>query len=65
MNTQSSTIIQRVWNYCNVLRGDGNSHGDYVERWLSVAQEVESVARAGWLMESVQSVLKFAFEGRL
>jgi type I restriction enzyme M protein len=30
--TQSSTIIQRVWNYCNVLRDDGISYGDYVEQ---------------------------------
>jgi type I restriction enzyme M protein len=32
MNTQSSTIAQRVWNYCNVLRDDGISYGDYVEQ---------------------------------
>lgn len=32
MNTQSSTIVQRVWNYCNVLRDDGISYGDYVEQ---------------------------------
>jgi type I restriction enzyme M protein len=30
MNT--STIVQRVWNYCNVLRDDGISYGDYVEQ---------------------------------
>ena len=32
MNTPSSTIVQRVWNYCNVLRDDGISYGDYVEQ---------------------------------
>jgi type I restriction enzyme M protein len=32
MNTQSSTIVQRVWNYRNVLRDDGISYGDYVEQ---------------------------------
>jgi type I restriction enzyme M protein len=32
MNSQSSTIVQRVWNYCNVLRDDGISYGDYVEQ---------------------------------
>jgi HsdM-like protein len=32
MNTTSSTIVQRVWNYCNVLRDDGISYGDYVEQ---------------------------------
>lgn len=28
----SSTIIDRVWNYCNVLRDDGVSYGDYLEQ---------------------------------
>jgi len=32
MNDTSSTIVQRVWNYCNVLRDDGISYGDYVEQ---------------------------------
>jgi len=27
MNNQSSTIVQRLWNYCNVLRDDGLSYG--------------------------------------
>jgi type I restriction enzyme M protein len=31
-STQSSTIVQRLWNYCNVLRDDGMSYGDYVEQ---------------------------------
>lgn len=32
MITTSSTIVQRLWNYCNVLRDDGMSYGDYVEQ---------------------------------
>lgn len=32
MSTDSSTIVQRVWNYCNVLRDDGVSYGDYLEQ---------------------------------
>lgn len=32
MTTESSTIVQRLWNYCNVLRDDGVSYGDYVEQ---------------------------------
>ncbi len=28
----SRSIVQRVWNYCNVLRDDGISYGDYVEQ---------------------------------
>ena len=27
-----STIVQKLWNYCNVLRDDGMSYGDYVEQ---------------------------------
>lgn len=41
----SSTIVQRVWNYCNVLRDDGVSYGDYVEQltyllFLKMADEL-------------------------
>jgi len=32
MSSESSSIVQRVWNYCNVLRDDGVSYGDYVEQ---------------------------------
>jgi type I restriction enzyme M protein len=32
MVDESSSIVQRVWNYCNVLRDDGVSYGDYVEQ---------------------------------
>src|SRR6266702_2505721 len=28
----SNGIVQRLWNYCNVLRDDGLSYGDYVEQ---------------------------------
>jgi type I restriction enzyme M protein len=30
MNT--NTLVQKLWNYCNVLRDDGMSYGDYVEQ---------------------------------
>ena len=32
MSSESSAIVQRVWNYCNVLRDEGVSYGDYVEQ---------------------------------
>jgi type I restriction enzyme M protein len=32
MSNESASIIQRVWNYCHVLRDDGVSYGDYVEQ---------------------------------
>ncbi len=28
----SDNIVQKLWNYCNVLRDDGMSYGDYVEQ---------------------------------
>src|SRR6266513_526280 len=27
-----SQIVQKLWNYCNILRDDGLSYGDYVEQ---------------------------------
>lgn len=31
-NQNPRSIIDRVWNYCNVLRDDGVSYGDYLEQ---------------------------------
>ena len=28
----SNGLVQRLWNYCNVLRDDGLSYGDYLEQ---------------------------------
>jgi type I restriction enzyme M protein len=30
----SLAIVQKLWNYCNVLRDDGLSYGDYPSTWL-------------------------------
>ncbi|NQT96857.1 MAG: SAM-dependent DNA methyltransferase [Candidatus Marinimicrobia bacterium] len=30
--TDSSALVQKLWNYCHVLRDDGVSYGDYVEQ---------------------------------
>jgi type I restriction enzyme M protein len=32
MANESSAIVSKLWNYCNVLRDDGVSYGDYVEQ---------------------------------
>lgn len=37
----SSQIVQKLWNYCNVLRDDGMSCGDYLSAKF----------RAGWAGE--------------
>ena len=30
--TQSHQLVNKLWNYCNILRDDGLSYGDYVEQ---------------------------------
>ena len=32
MSNDSSAIVQKLWNYCKILRDDGVSYGDYVEQ---------------------------------
>ncbi|MBU0711936.1 type I restriction-modification system subunit M, partial [bacterium] len=32
MMTDAATLVSKLWNYCNVLRDDGVSYGDYVEQ---------------------------------
>jgi type I restriction enzyme M protein len=32
MSNHSTQLIQKLWNYCNILRDDGLSYGDYVEQ---------------------------------
>lgn len=46
MPDQAADIVQRLWNYCHVLRDDGVSYGDYVEQltylvFLKMADEGE------------------------
>ena len=31
-NHHAQQIVQKLWNYCNILRDDGLSYGDYVEQ---------------------------------
>jgi type I restriction enzyme M protein len=43
-----AAIVSKLWNYCNVLRDDGMSYGDYVEQltyllFLKMADERTSV----------------------
>lgn len=46
MNT--ATIVQKLWNYCNVLCDDGMSDGDYVEQltYLLFLKMVDERTRA-------------------
>ena len=31
MSAQNA-LVQRLWSYCNILRDDGLSYGDYLEQ---------------------------------
>ena len=46
----SADIVQRLWNYCHVLRDDGVSYGDYVEQLtylLFLKMEAEGAEHMG------------------
>jgi type I restriction enzyme M protein len=67
MSNEAAPIVQRVWNYCNVLRYDGVSYGDYVEQltyllFLKMADEQTkppfnraSIIPQGWDWSSLTS----------
>ena len=43
-DNHSHQLVQKLWNYCNILRDDGLSYGDYVEQltfllFLQIADE--------------------------
>jgi hypothetical protein len=63
-----TTLVQKLWNYCNILRDDGLSYGvAEVERRLSVVEELESVVSANLQRATRlrQSILQKAFTGQL
>ena len=35
MSNHSQQIVQKLWDYCNVLRDDGPSYSVYVEQLLN------------------------------
>jgi hypothetical protein len=50
----SNTIVQKLWNYRNILRDDGLSYQDYIEQltfllFLKMADERQNVRRRGAL----------------
>ena len=49
MSSGSNGIVQKLWNYCNILRDDGLSYGDYVEQltyllFLKMARRADAAA---------------------
>lgn len=62
MAAESATIVQRLWNYCNVLKDDGVSYGDYVEQltyllFLKMSDEKSKIPG----LKSVQIPEEFAW----
>jgi type I restriction enzyme M protein len=55
MSNESATIVQRLWNYCNVLRDDGVSYGDYVEQltYLLFLKMAEEQSKPPYKKESI------------
>ncbi len=41
MSNPAPQLVQKLWNYCNILRDDGLSYGDYVEQLRLVPAEHE------------------------
>jgi type I restriction enzyme M protein len=51
----SNGLVAKVWNYCNVLRDDGLSYGDYVEQltFLLFLKMADEQARRPWNRPSI------------
>src|SRR5271157_3198478 len=56
MSNHSQQIVQKLWNYCNVLRDDGLSYVDFVEQltlllFLKMAHErLQAPWRQAWVV---------------
>jgi type I restriction enzyme M protein len=59
----SNGIVQKLWNYCNLLRDDGLSYGDYVEQltfllFLKMADEQPGPPSSGYMTSAPMSTLR-------
>jgi type I restriction enzyme M protein len=54
-NNHSQQIVQKLWNYCNVLRDDGLSYGDYVEQltYLLFLKMADERTKPPWKQPSI------------
>jgi hypothetical protein len=60
MSNPAPQLVQKLWNYYNILRDDGLSYGDYVEQLeLLVSANLQRATRLR------QSILQRAFTGEL
>ena len=66
--SEAAAIVQRVWNYCNVLRDDGVSYGDYLEQltyllFLKMAEERAEIGRPNPIPEQYRWPTLTALKG--
>ena len=55
----SSTIDQKIWNYCNIIRDDGMSYGDWGKQLRNSRFRRMSNARLGMsIMEILDTAVK-------
>src|SRR5881628_550701 len=54
MNAQNG-LVSKLWNYCNVLRDDGLSYGDYLEQltYLLFLKMAHEQTQPPWKRESI------------
>lgn len=54
MSAEATRIVNKLWSYCNVLRDDGLSYGDYLEQltYLLFLKMADEYTRAPWERDS-------------
>jgi hypothetical protein len=66
MSNNTSSIVSKVWSFCNPLRDVGVGYGDYLEQ-LELHNKIEETISQSLQQAEIlrQSILKKAFEGKL
>ena len=44
--SNAQQLVQKLWNFCNILRDDGLSYGDYGEQRLCIEEEFGATVTA-------------------
>ena len=54
MASDPKAMVQRLWDFCDVLRDDGLSYGDYLEHltYFVVAEDGRRAARVAQKLDS-------------